>query len=358
MTFLDDLQARKLPPVFPEGMAAAQWPAYRKQLIELFSREEYGFTPPPPAQVRAEVITSNEKAWAGKAEQRDIRLAFDTPGGEFSFPVTLVLPKSDRPLPLAVYIAFEPFPCGRYGPIEEIVDNGYALAAFCYNDVTLDDKEAWASTGLAALYDRAGDDGAMWGQIGMWAWAASRVLDHALTLEEIDAGRIFVTGHSRLGKTALWCAAQDERFAGAGVNNSGCSGMAVTRDKRGERVNPITTNHGRWFCGNYKKYVDREDALPMDQHMLAALVAPRLLAVCNAELDTWADPQSEFMSLVEASKAYRLLGAPGLIAPAEYPPVGAQFFDGRIGYSLRAGTHFMSRHDWGFYMRYWGMHTS
>jgi hypothetical protein len=90
--------------------------------------------------------------------------------------------------------------------------------------------------------------------------------------------------------------------------------------------------------------------------MLGALVAPRLLAVCNAEEDTWADPQSEFMSLYEADKAYTLLDASGLIAPAEYPQALAQFPAGRIGYSLRKGTHFMSRDDWGFYLGFWGMH--
>jgi len=355
MTFLEDLQSRKLPPLFPEGMTAAQWPAYRKRLLELFSREEYGFTPPAPKKVRAKTMMHNKQAWAGKAEQRDISLTFDTPGGAFSFPVSIVLPRIDKPLPLIVYISFEPFPCGKYGPIEEIVDNGYALAVFCYEDVTRDIHEDWAATGIAALYPRK-NDGADWGQCGMWAFAASRVLDHALTLEEIDAGRVFVAGHSRLGKTALWCAAQDERFAGAGINNSGFGGMAVTRGKQGEQMCHLPKRIERWFCKNFLGWVDREDDMPFDQHMLAALVAPRLLAVCNAELDIWADPQSEFMSLYEASKAYELLGVPGLVAPAEYPAVGARFPAGRIGYSLRAGTHFMSRHDWGFYMKFFAMH--
>jgi len=130
LTFLKDLQSRKLPPVIPEGITAAQWPAYREQLLALFSREEYGFTPPPPENLRAKTIMSNKQAWADKAEQRDITLTFGTPGGEFSFPVTFVLPKSEKPLPLIVYISFEPFPCGKYGPIEEIVDSGYALAVF------------------------------------------------------------------------------------------------------------------------------------------------------------------------------------------------------------------------------------
>ena len=355
MTFSDDLQARRLPPVFPEGMTAQQWPAYRKQLLELFSREEYGFTPAAPREVRAEAVTVNERAWAGKAEQRDLKLGFDTPGGEFSFPVTFVLPKSEAASPLFVYIAFDPFPCGKYGPIEEIVDNGYAVAAFDYNDVSLDDKDKWLTHGIASMYPRR-EDGADWGQCGMWAFAASRVLDYALTLGQIDGKRVYVIGHSRLGKTALWCAAQDERFAGACVNDSGFGGMAITRGKQGEQMRHLPVRIERWFCGNFLNWVECENDMPFDSHMLGALIAPRLLAVCSAEEDLWADPQSEFMAVYGASKAYELLGVPGLVAPAEYPQAPAQFPEGRIGYSLRKGTHFLSREDWGFYMKFWGKH--
>jgi len=355
MTFPQDLQARKLPPVIPEGMTAEQWPAYRKQLLELFSREEYGFSPPPPGEVRSEALPFDGKSWAGKAMELLVRLSFDTPKGEFSFPVNLVVPFSGQPLPLAVYISFKPYPDFHYMPVEEVIDSGFALAAFCYNDVSPDDKDSWLTHGLATMYDRK-EDRTDWGQCGMWAYAASRVLDYALTLDEIDDTRIFVAGHSRLGKTALWCAAQDERFAGAGVNDSGFGGMAVTRGKQGEQMRHLPVRIERWFCKNFLNWVDKEDDMPFDQHMLGALITPRLLAVCNAEQDLWADPQSEFTSLYEASKAYELLGLPGLVAPAEYPEAPAQFPEGRIGYSLRRGTHFMSREDWGFYLKFWNMH--
>ena len=355
MTFLQDLQARKLPPVVPEGMTAEQWPAYRKQLLELFSREEYGFTPPAPEEVRAENLPFDGKSWAGKAKEHLVQLTFDTPGGEFSFPVNVIMPYSETPLPLVIYISFKPYPDTYYLPVEEIIDNGYALAAFNYNDVSLDDRDQWLADGLATMYPRR-NDGTDWGQCGMWAYAASRVLDYALTLDQIDHSRIFVAGHSRLGKTSLWCAAQDERFAGAAVNNSGFGGMAVSRGKRGERVSVVPGRIERWFCDNFVQYADREEDMPFDQHMLAAMVAPRLLAVSNAEEDIWADPESEFMSLCEASKAYELLGVPGLIAPAEYPSAGTQFGEGRIGYQLRPGKHFMSRTDWGFYLKFFGTH--
>ena len=353
--FLHDLQNRKLPPVIPEGVDAEQWPAYRKQLIDVFSRMEYGFTPPPPNEVRSEILPYKGSSWVGKAEEFLVKLRFDTPKGTFSFPVTFVLPESDRPRPLVVYISFNPYQAAFHQPVEEIIDSGFALATFYYEDVTSNDGDM--SNGLAGMFDRENDDGTLWGKIGMWAYAAGRVLDYARTLNEIDETRVFVAGHSRLGKTTLWCAAQDERFAGAGVNGSGCGGMAVTRGKQGEDVKAITTGFPFWFCENYKKYAGLEDELPADQHQLAALIAPRLLAVSNAELDDWADPKSEYMALYEADKAYTLLGMPGLIAPAEYPQAGAKFPGGNIGYNLRGGKHFMSREDWAFFLRFWGMHT-
>ena len=355
MTFLQDLQSRSLPPVVPEGMTPEQWPAYRRQLLDLFSREVYGFTPPPPDAVRAEIIESNPEEWAGKAMEQKIKLSFDTPGGEFSFPIHVVLPKSETPRPMVIYMSFEPYIDGYYMPIEEIIDNGYALATFHYNDVSLDHRDRWRTDGLAAMYPRK-EDGADWGQCGMWAWAASRVLDYVLTLGEVDGSRVFIAGHSRLGKTALWCAAQDERFAGAGVNNSGFGGMAVARGKQGERTCHVPERIERWFCKNFLNYVDREDEMPFDQHMLAALAAPRLLAVCSAEEDLWADPRSEFISAFEAGKAYELLGLPGLVAPEEFPEAPARFPEGRVGYSLRKGRHYMSRDDWQFYLKFWGMH--
>ena len=353
--FLHDLEARKLPPVIPENMDAAQWPAYRKQLIELFASEEYGRTPLPPKEVRSEILPFKGQGWAGKAEEYQVKLSFDTPKGEFSFPVSFVMPESGEQLPLVIYISFRPYPDAYHQPVEEIIDSGVALAAFCYEDVTSDDGDM--ANGLAGMFEREDGDSAAWGKIGMWAYAASRVMDYARTLEAIDEARIFVAGHSRLGKTALWCAAQDERFAGAGINGSGCGGMAVTRGKQGETVKAITQHFPHWFCENYQKYAGRESEMPVDQHQLAALLAPRLLAVSNAEEDIWADPQSEFMALYEADKAYTLLGVPGLIAPAEYPAAGTKYPGGCIGYGLRRGRHFMSREDWGFFLKFWGMHT-
>ena len=354
---IKDLAKRKLPPILIANTTAENWPQRRKELLELFAWEEYGFSPEPPPYVEAQTTLLEERAWAGKAEHREIALKFPTPKGEFSFPVDLVLPFSEKKLPLIIYISFTKYPIGKYGPIEEIVDGGYALAVFCYNDVTPDEDDGF-STGLAAMYDRTRSDGADWGKISMWAWAASRVMDYAQTLDQIDKNRIFCVGHSRLGKTSLWCGAQDERFAAAVSNDSGCSGAALTRDKMGETVKEITNRFPHWFCENYRKYQGKEHDMPFDQNQLLALLAPRPVYVASASEDIWADPQSEFLACVAASDAYKLLGKKGLVYDNRYIEPGGFLHEGDIAYHLRRGPHFLSRYDWQMFMRFMDMRQS
>lgn len=353
--FTDDVKARRLPPTLPEALKAEDWQAYRQRTLDMFMHEEYGITPPAPPEVRAEKGPYESNAWAGKAEHYPVRLSFDTPKGEFSFTADIIIPKADHPLPMFLYLSFLPYPNGRYGPIEEIIDGGYAMATFCYEDVVPDRNDNFEN-GLAAMYPRT-NPATDWGKIGMWAFAASRVMDYVQTLPEIDKRRIFSVGHSRLGKTSIWCAAQDERFAGGISNDSGCSGAAITRGKQGETVEAITKHFPYWFCGNYKKYIGREYEMPFDQHQLMALIAPRSLYVASAAEDTWADPASEFMAAYLAGQAYERLGLKGLVNPkGDYIAAGEHLHEGSVGYHMRAGVHFMSRYDWQQYMLYFDKH--
>jgi hypothetical protein len=193
-------------------------------------------------------------------------------------------------------------------PVEEITDRHFALATFCYTDITSDSDDNFTS-GIAGFYDRKKYN---WGKISMWAWAASRALDYLLTLSDIDGERVAVIGHSRLGKTALWCGANDKRVKFVISNDSGCSGGAITRGKTGERVKEITKNFPYWFCPNYTHYIENENNMPFDQHYLIAACAPRSVIIGTAVEDTWADPFSEYLAAYAASDAYLLNGIDGI----------------------------------------------
>lgn len=360
MSFLQSqLEKRELPPLlnFRDGtpVIPGTWRKRRAEILDILCKNIYGYTPKAPETVTAEIIKEDKKAFAGKAIHRQIALKFNTPKGEFSFPCNFILPKSVTNPFVFLYISFRPNIPDQYIPAEEIIDNGYALMSFCYNDVTNDSLDGDYARGLAGMYctgePRKPDE---WGRIGMWAFAASRALDYLWTCGEVNRNRIAVAGHSRLGKTALWAAAQDERFYMAVSNNSGFGGAAIAKRGTGERVSDfLRCGSWDWFCETFKTCKGKEDDNTVyDQHMLLAAIAPRKIHVGSAKEDDGADPKSEFLSCVSATETYNLLGYEGLVTPDKYPVAGTSLHKGYIAYHLREGFHFLSRTDWLEYMKY------
>lgn len=346
--------------------SAAQWKSQRRaEILELFRVHVYGLAPVGrPDSLRFTVTDSKPGMMDGKAQRQLVDISFAGPGGTGVLHLVLFTPgKARKPVPCFLLInnrGAENIDPDRilkspFWPAELIVDRGYAAAAFLNSDIAADNKESF-QTGVHKVFgtseDRKPDT---WGTIAAWAWGASRVLDYLETNKDIDAKRVAVVGHSRGGKTALWAGAEDERFGMVISNDSGCAGAAITRGKRGERIGDITRAFPYWFCENFRKYAGREEDLPIDQHMLLALSAPRLLYVASASEDIWADPNSEFDSAAHASPVYRLLGHEGLGA-ITFPGPDAPIHNGRIGYHVRTGKHNLTEYDWSCYLDFAAKH--
>lgn len=237
-------------------------------------------------------------------------------------------------------------------PLERIIDRGYALITCHYEDFDPDYHDGFHNGIHQAFFSKR--DESSWGSIGAWAWGLSRLLDYALTNKAIDGQKIAVIGHSRLGKAALWAAAQDERFALVVSNNSGCGGAALSRREFGETIERITSVFPHWFCAKLSSYGSKVNELPVDQHQLIALMAPRPVYIASAAEDLWADPRGEFLSGVHATPVYKLLGTSGL--PSKDMPALNQPIFGQIAYHIRSGEHDVTPYDWELYLDFADLH--
>ncbi|TWT77981.1 hypothetical protein Pla123a_17800 [Posidoniimonas polymericola] len=344
-----------------------QWFKQRRpEMLELFRTQVYGRAPiGRPGGMRWELENEDPQAMDGAATLSQVAIHLPGRGGEAVVHLTLFTPNNvEEPTPGFLLICNRDLenidPTRRekspFWPAERLIERGYFAATFHYADIDPDEHDDFQN-GVHGLYDDPDhprpDDA--WGSVAAWAWGASRVMDYLESRADIDRERVAVVGHSRGGKTALWCGAEDQRFALVVSNNSGCTGAALARRKHGERVARINRSFPHWFCENYNRYNDNEDALPVDQHELVALVAPRLAYIASASEDDWADPLGEFLAGVHAGPVYRLLGGEGLTA-SDMPPADQPLHGGRIGYHLRSGGHNLTEYDWGRFMDFADRH--
>lgn len=357
---------------------------HRPAIMDFFLTDVYGHYPQKQVTPRFELLEQSDKALGGKAIRKQVAIHLDG----MPTPILLLIyqPAGVKgKVPAFVGMNFkgnhqvnidpeiiisDNAPKGKdlgtdaprgaassRWPLEEIVGAGYAVATIYRGDVDPDHDDGFKN-GIHPLFYRAGQtkpDAEEWGTIGAWAWGLSRVMDYLEQDKSIDHKRVAVIGHSRLGKTALWAGATDERFAIAISNDSGCGGAALSVRKVGETVAKINKSFPHWFCDNYNKYNDKEEALLVDQQGLIALIAPRPVYVASATEDTWADPEGEFLSALYASPVYELYGKKGL-AVSSMPKPEQPSIEGYVGYHIRTGKHDITLYDWQQYIKFANQH--
>ena len=343
----------------------------RPEILRLYETEIYGRVPSNAPMATFKIIETDTNALDGLAVRKLVELHFAGRADGSNVHLHVYLPaKAAGPVPMLLQLVFNnnlPGPVvaantnppgsrakpvvSETGPLKDILARGYGYATFRYTEVQLDSRNTFSSgiinrTLVPGQTKPAPDE---WGTISAWAWAASRVLDYLATEPAVDAKRVALIGHSRLGKTALWAGAQDPRFALIFGSCAGEMGSALARRDYGETVDDMAAMFPWWFAGNFQKYAGHWNDLPVDAHLLIALNAPRPVFLTGGTQDQWADPRGEFLAAVAAGPVYRLLGGKDL-GVSEGPPVDTPLITGDLGFLYHTGEHATTPADWNAFL--------
>lgn len=325
----------------------------RPEVLTLFENHVYGQMPKVYDSIKYTLTNEVVDAMDGKAHLKEVNIKIWNSNHSASIQLILFIPNDlKKPAPAFLLINnrnkdnTDPTRSikSEFWPAELVIENGYAIAAFHVSDAAPDHQDDYQDGVLKLYPEQINADNGM-RAIGAWAWAASRVLDYFENDKDINAKKIAIVGHSRGGKAALWAGAQDTRFAMVFSNCSGNTGAALSRRKFGETVKVINDRFPHWFTENYKTYNENESELPIDQHMLLALIAPRPVYVTSASEDLWADPKGSYLSLFHAQEVYDLFNKNPRLTP-EPPGINNPIINSIMGYHNREGSHDLTMYDW------------
>ena len=345
----------------------------RPEILSLFANLIYGRVPAPakPIEVSYEVVLEDKGFMDGMATRKDVKIHLENTKGRMSMHFLVFVPNNaQKPVPAFFKHSFNNTQSDDFDasssrpgflkngwPLGELFERGYGFCAVYQQDLVRHNEVEFLHS-IHKLFYPEGQSfpkSHEWGVLSACAWGASRAMDYLETDPAIDHSRIAIMGHSKMGKATLWTAAQDERFALAISAQSGCAGAALWRRKSGETLKKMVTRFPYWLCRNAWKFVEQEDDLPVDQHMLLACIAPRPVYVHSSTDDTWADSRGEYLSAYHASEVYQLLGKKALES-SMLPEVGKPIIESHVGYHIREGGHSIEMYDWQRFMDFADYH--
>jgi hypothetical protein len=339
----------------------------RPELLKAYETEIYGRVPASAPKVRFEVAEKDVPAFDGQARRSRIVAHYGNGSDGPAANLMLYVPANAKgPVPLVLHITFggDPLlpppppppgvppgtPVRRFndmGPAADVIARGYGYAIVRYTEIQPDrpntQKDGVIGLALAPGQDKPAPD--EWGTIAAWTWGLSRFLDFLETMPAVDAKRVAVVGHSRLGKTVLWAGATDPRFALVYSSQSGEMGAALSRRDFGETVDDMAANFGYQFAGNFQKYPGHWNEMPHEGHLLISLSAPRPVFVSGGSGDQWSDPHGMFLAMVAAGPVWRLLGKTDL-GTTEMPALDVPVATGTLAFLNHNGPHVISPLDW------------
>lgn len=336
----------------------SDWEGIRRpEILKAFTHEVYGGIPTDFDSISYREVSENPNPFPETTLFKELDISVSRNGKSHTMRLNVFFPKSSNtPSPVILLINHRAtYEDGRiaedgYWPVEELVSRGFATASFHGETVAPDDAERFTQGILSTLYPEELENPAGMRTFGAWGWAAMRAMDYFMQEPLIDAKKATIVGHSRSGKTALWTGANDPRWAVVISNESGCGGAALSRRKFGETVTIINHSFPHWFNDNFKKYNNQEELLPIDQHMLAMLIAPRAIYISSAKGDLWADPKGEYLSMQIGSRIYTDIYKQSVSFPEDFENVQTPIHQDRAGYHIREGEHGLTLEDWQHFM--------
>ncbi len=328
----------------------------RPEILRLYETDIYGRIPASAPKVQWQVTGTDPAARDGAAVRKTIVGKMGESAEAPRMNLTLYTPAAAKgPVPVILLVNFRGGTEGDPPVAADILSRGWGYASVVYQDIQPDKINTFDQGVIGATLGpgqkQPGPD--EWGAISAWAWGVSRILDYFATDKSVDAQRVALFGHSRLGKTALWASALDDRIAAVYASCSGEMGAALARRDWGETVDDMAQNFPYWFATNFQKYVGRWNEMPVDAHMLIALSAPRPVFITGGTGDQWADPKGEFFAEVAGGPVYRLLGKKDL-GVTTLPPLDTPVIDGDLGWHYHTGGHAATEADWKAFLSFLG----